>query len=86
MDKLRIRGGRPLSGSVRISGAKNAVLPALAASILTDEWIELSRVPDVRDVRTMARVLEHLGAEVVEQAIMDFGIDREAPAPWRADI
>jgi UDP-N-acetylglucosamine 1-carboxyvinyltransferase len=63
MDKLRIRGGRPLAGRVRVSGAKNAVLPALAASLLTDGTLTLRRVPDLRDLRTMLKVLEHLGAE-----------------------
>jgi UDP-N-acetylglucosamine 1-carboxyvinyltransferase len=50
---------------VRVSGAKNAVLPALAACLLTDETVTLENVPRVRDVRTMFRVLEHLGAEAV---------------------
>jgi UDP-N-acetylglucosamine 1-carboxyvinyltransferase len=63
VDKLKIRGGRKLNGSVRISGAKNAALPALAACLLTEESIHLHNVPQVRDVRTMVRVLEHLGAQ-----------------------
>jgi UDP-N-acetylglucosamine 1-carboxyvinyltransferase len=63
MDKLRIEGGRRLSGRVRIAGAKNAALPALAATLLTDAPVELENLPDVRDVRTMLRVLEQLGAE-----------------------
>jgi UDP-N-acetylglucosamine 1-carboxyvinyltransferase len=62
MDKLRIIGGRPLSGRVAIGGAKNAALPALAATLLTGEAVELHNVPRVRDVRTMLRVLEQLGA------------------------
>ncbi len=64
MDKLRIRGGQRLRGTVSIAGAKNAALPALAASILTPEPIHFSNVPMLRDVRTMFRVLEHHGAEV----------------------
>ena len=53
MDKLRITGARPLSGHVRIGGAKNAALPALAATLLTAEPVTLRNVPQVRDVRTM---------------------------------
>jgi len=64
MDKLRIRGGRKLAGTVRIAGAKNAALPALTASLLTSETIHYTNVPMLRDVRTMFRVLEHHGAEV----------------------
>ncbi len=63
MDQFLIRGARSLSGTVQVSGAKNAALPALAASILTHETVGLGRVPRVRDVATMLRVLEHLGAE-----------------------
>ena len=50
MDKFVIRGGNPLVGSVRISGAKNAALPAMAAAILTDEPVILENIPDVRVV------------------------------------
>jgi UDP-N-acetylglucosamine 1-carboxyvinyltransferase len=64
VDKIRIVGGRPLEGTVRISGAKNASLPALCASLLTDEPVRLRNVPEVRDIRTMGRVLGALGAEV----------------------
>jgi len=64
MDKLRIEGGRSLAGRVSIAGAKNAALPALAACLLTGERIELDNLPRVRDVRTMLRVLEQLGASV----------------------
>lgn len=64
MDKLRIQGGRRLSGTVTVGGAKNAALPALAACLLTGDSVRLQRVPRVRDVRTMFRVLEQLGATV----------------------
>jgi UDP-N-acetylglucosamine 1-carboxyvinyltransferase len=64
MDKIRVVGGRPLEGTVRISGAKNASLPDLCAALLTDESVVLSNVPEVRDIRTMGRVLSALGAEV----------------------
>jgi UDP-N-acetylglucosamine 1-carboxyvinyltransferase len=64
MDKFVIRGGNPLLGTVRISGAKNAALPAMAAAILTDETIVLENIPDVRDIQTERKLLVSLGAEV----------------------
>jgi UDP-N-acetylglucosamine 1-carboxyvinyltransferase len=64
VDKIRVVGGRPLEGTVRISGAKNASLPDLCAALLTDDAVVLSNVPEVRDIRTMGRVLASLGAEV----------------------
>ena len=64
MDKLRITGGRRLNGRVPVAGAKNAALPALAATLLNEDRVELQNLPRVRDVRTMLRVLEHLGASV----------------------
>ena len=64
MDKIRVVGGRPLEGTVRMSGAKNASLPDLCAALLADEPVVLENVPEVRDIRTMARVLTALGATV----------------------
>jgi UDP-N-acetylglucosamine 1-carboxyvinyltransferase len=64
VDKIRVVGGRPLEGTLRISGAKNASLPELCAALLTDQPVQLRNVPEVRDIRTMARVLGALGAEV----------------------
>jgi UDP-N-acetylglucosamine 1-carboxyvinyltransferase len=64
MEKIRILGGRPLEGTVRISGAKNASLPDLCAALLTDQPVLLRNVPEVRDIRTMTRVLQALGASV----------------------
>jgi UDP-N-acetylglucosamine 1-carboxyvinyltransferase len=61
VEKFRIVGPQRLEGRVRASGAKNAALPALAASLLTDAPVELSHLPRVQDIRTMARLLEHLG-------------------------
>src|SRR5262249_55239956 len=52
MDKFVIRGGNPLVGTLRVSGAKNAALPAMAAAILTDEPVILENIPDVRDIQT----------------------------------
>ena len=62
MDSLEIKGGTPLHGEVEISGAKNAVLPILAATLLTREPCVIRRVPDLEDVRTMCLILESLGA------------------------
>ena len=64
MDKLRITGGRPLEGAVRISGAKNAALPVMAATLLAPGVHRLRNVPRLRDTQTFARVLELLGARV----------------------
>src|SRR6185503_348044 len=63
MDKLVITGGRPLEGVVRISGAKNAALPAMAATLLAPGVHRLRNVPRLRDTHTFARVLELLGAK-----------------------
>ena len=66
MDKFVIEGGHQLSGEIPISGAKNAALPALAATLLTEDTVELSRIPEVRDIRTMIRLLEHTGVAAEE--------------------
>ncbi len=63
MKKLLIHGPARLSGTVHSSGAKNAALPVLAASLLGEEELELHNVPEVRDTRTMLKLLEHLGVE-----------------------
>src|SRR6266852_2102842 len=64
MDKLVIRGGEPLLGTVRISGAKNAALPCMAAALLTDEPVILENIPQVRDIETTRKLLIAMGAEV----------------------
>ncbi len=64
MDKLVIRGGNPLVGTVRVSGAKNAALPAMAAALLTDEPVILENIPQVRDIVTERNLLASMGAEV----------------------
>ncbi|MDO4683378.1 MAG: UDP-N-acetylglucosamine 1-carboxyvinyltransferase [Lautropia sp.] len=64
MDKLKIIGGRPLHGEVRASGAKNAALPILCASLLTAEPLQLSNVPELRDIATTIRLLNLLGVKV----------------------
>ena len=64
MDYFVIRGGKPLQGSIAISGAKNAALPILAASLLTSEELRLNNVPHLNDITTMVELLGALGAEV----------------------
>jgi UDP-N-acetylglucosamine 1-carboxyvinyltransferase len=64
MDKFVIRGGEPLLGTVRISGAKNAALPCMAAALLTDEPVILENIPQVRDIQTTRNLLAAMGAEV----------------------
>ena len=61
MDKLLIRGGRPLQGEVLISGAKNAALPEMCAALLTNEPVTLLNVPRLQDVRTMRKLLDNMG-------------------------
>ena len=64
MQKLIVKGKKNLSGTVKISGSKNATLPILAASILNNEKIELSNVPLVNDVFTMVKLLNHIGSKI----------------------
>jgi len=64
MDKFVIRGGNPLLGTVRVSGAKNAALPAMAAALLTEETVTLENIPQVRDIETTRRLLTAMGADV----------------------
>jgi len=64
VEKLIVSGGRKLSGTVKVSGAKNAVLPIIAASLLSTSVSRLEEIPDLEDVRTMAKVLTHLGVSV----------------------
>src|SRR5277367_225400 len=64
MDKFVIRGGAPLLGTVRISGAKNAALPAMAAALLTEDTVILENIPQVRDIETTRKLLAAMGAEV----------------------
>ena len=71
MDYFVIRGGKPLQGRVAISGAKNAALPILAASLLTSEALRVSNVPHLNDVTTM---IELLGALGVEAAVDESGV------------
>ena len=75
MQKLAIVGGAPLRGDVRISGAKNAALPIMCASLLTAESLRLTNVPDLHDVATMRKLLQQMGmaAEVAAEEIVFTG-------------
>ena len=64
MDKLKIKGGKKLSGTICISGAKNAALPLICASLLTKERVTLTNMPALSDIRSMNLLLEQLGAKI----------------------
>ncbi len=64
MDKFVIRGGNPLRGTIRVSGAKNSALPCMAAAILTEEDVTLENIPQVRDIETERKLLASMGASV----------------------
>jgi UDP-N-acetylglucosamine 1-carboxyvinyltransferase len=64
MDKFVIRGGNPLVGTIRVSGAKNSALPCMAAAILTEDEVTLENIPGVRDIETEKRLLAAMGAEI----------------------
>jgi UDP-N-acetylglucosamine 1-carboxyvinyltransferase len=64
MDRIRIRGGRPLSGTIKIGGAKNAALPLMVAGLLTDERLVLANVPRLADIQTMSALLAQHGVAV----------------------
>lgn len=67
MQKILVKGGRPLSGLVNVSGSKNATLPIMTAALLGDGTTVLDNVPNLQDIRTMAKVLETLGAQVAHE-------------------
>jgi UDP-N-acetylglucosamine 1-carboxyvinyltransferase len=64
MDRIRIRGGNTLNGTIHISGAKNAALPLMIAALLTDETLTLHRVPRLADVRLLQRILGNHGVDI----------------------
>jgi UDP-N-acetylglucosamine 1-carboxyvinyltransferase len=86
VDKLQIRGGVPLDGEVRISGAKNAALPILAGALLADGPVSIGNVPHLRDVTTMIELLGRMGAGVTIDERMRIEVDprstRETFAPY----
>ena len=86
MDKLQIQGGTPLEGEVRISGAKNATLPILAAALLADDPVVIGNVPHLQDVTTTIELLGQMGASVTIDEHMHIEVDpstvRECFAPY----
>lgn len=78
MDSIRIRGGKPLKGTIRISGAKNAALPLMAASLLSEEPLVLSNLPQLADISSMANLLAELGVEIA--------MDGSAPAGFTGNV
>jgi UDP-N-acetylglucosamine 1-carboxyvinyltransferase len=88
MDKLLIRGGRPLHGEVPISGAKNAALPQLCAALLSAEPVQLHNVPQLQDVATILKLLRHMGvkvehnAERADRLVVDASSITVAEAPY----
>ena len=66
MDKIRIIGGVPLKGKIQISGAKNAALPLMAASLLTEDTLNLTNMPDLADIKTMTNLLVNHGVNIVK--------------------
>ena len=75
MDKLAITGGRPLEGEVRISGAKNAALPILAAILLADEQVTLGNIPHLNDITTSIELLGRMGVGVTVHDGMRLEVD-----------
>src|ERR1700704_1712441 len=86
MDKLQIQGGVPLEGEVRISGAKNATLPILAAALLAEDPVVVANVPHLKDVTTTVELLGRMGATVTVDERMRIEVDgstvRECFAPY----
>ncbi len=86
MDKLIITGGVPLNGEIRVSGAKNAALPILAATLLTDEPMTIGNIPHLRDITTTLELLGRMGVEVTVDESMSVDINagtiREMSAPY----
>jgi UDP-N-acetylglucosamine 1-carboxyvinyltransferase len=86
LDKLQIRGGVPLEGEVRISGAKNAALPILAGALLADAPVTIGNVPHLKDVTTMIELLGRMGASVTVDERMRVEVDptttKETAAPY----
>ncbi|MDP4789691.1 MAG: UDP-N-acetylglucosamine 1-carboxyvinyltransferase, partial [Haliea sp.] len=96
MDKLAIRGGHRLQGELRISGAKNAALPILAATLLTDERVTISNLPHLHDITTMIELLgcmgvkltldDKMGVEVDASDVTEFSAPYELVKTMRASI
>jgi UDP-N-acetylglucosamine 1-carboxyvinyltransferase len=82
MDAIKVEGGSPLHGCIRVEGAKNSALKLMAATIMAPGVYHLSRVPDISDVRVMRKVLETLGATTVSEATHELTIDTTNVDKW----
>jgi UDP-N-acetylglucosamine 1-carboxyvinyltransferase len=85
MDRMLVKGGKPLHGEVQISGSKNSALPILAATLMTPEPCVIRRVPELSDVRFMLEILRHLGAEVTvlgDQSVRVHAREVQTVAPY----
>src|SRR3954470_12449069 len=85
MDAIRVRGGKPLVGKVKVSGAKNAALPILCATLLSDGESKLRNVPALRDIETTAALLRFLGRNVrvdTPEVVVEAGKDVRPEAPY----
>lgn len=84
MDKLLIKGGTRLNGSITVSGAKNAALPILAGSLLASAPVAISNVPQLKDVATMITLLQSMGVQVTFDDRLDVEVDATSVTEWRA--
>ncbi|MFQ5351800.1 MAG: UDP-N-acetylglucosamine 1-carboxyvinyltransferase [Candidatus Binatia bacterium] len=84
MDGIRVQGGRRLKGTVEVSGAKNAALPLVFSSLLTDQTCHYTGVPDVADIRTATKLLQSMGAGVETPAAGELLIDCSTICEWEA--
>ena len=75
MDKLIITGGNPLEGEIRISGAKNAALPILAATLLADGPVSVGNIPHLQDITTTMELLGRMGVELVVDERMNIEVE-----------
>ena len=85
MDKIVVEGGQRLKGQIKISGSKNSGLPLMAASLLTKERVTLSKMPDLADVRTMTKLLNHLGVKstnIFKKTVLNAKSVRRKEAPY----
>jgi UDP-N-acetylglucosamine 1-carboxyvinyltransferase (EC 2.5.1.7) len=88
MDKLLITGGQPLHGELRISGAKNAALPILAATLLSDVPVSVGNIPHLHDITTTMELLGQMGVRLTVDEKMNIEVDTstidkyEAPTSW----
>ncbi len=84
MDQLLIRGGTPLQGSVRVSGAKNAALPCITAALLTQGDLRLANVPRLKDIETICRLLRHMGVAAEEDGAGGLAVSGRAVTRFEA--